>query len=69
MVNRVSLITQRRRCEMTLWEYIEEVNSMRVGWKSNDFHPTSHPLTYLAGKNYFQFLVIAKYCTFEFQVN
>mgnify|MGYP001739305345 FL=1 len=42
---------------------------MRVGWKSRDFHPTAIPLTYLAGKNYFQFLVIAKYCTFEFQVN
>lgn len=33
---------------------------MRVGWKSKDFHPTPYPLTYLAGKNYFQFLVIAK---------
>ena len=42
---------------------------MRVGWKSTDFHPTPHPLKYLAGKNYFQFLVIAKYFTVEFQVN
>ena len=42
---------------------------MRAGWKSEDSHPTAIPLTYLAGKNYVQFLVIAKYCTFEFQVN
>ena len=29
---------------------------MRVGWKSTDFHPTPHPLKYLAGKNYFSVL-------------
>ena len=59
----------RIREEYNLENSLKDTRSMRVGWKSTDFHPTPHPLKYLAGKNYFQFLVIAKYCTFEFQVN
>ena len=61
MVNRVSLITRTQFRSLTRDEQLWGGSLM-----------TSTPQFFRlcsAGKNYVQFLVIAKYCTFEFQVN